>query len=75
MTATASVRIGTRGSRLALAQAGIAARAVAGSLGGSEIVAVSTRGDVISASRPRAATPMVWRRESNIRSGSSGRAA
>jgi hydroxymethylbilane synthase len=54
VTATASVRIGTRGSRLALAQAGIAARALAGTLGSSEIVPMSTRGDVISASRPRA---------------------
>lgn len=54
MTATASIRIGTRGSRLALAQAGIAARALAGTLGSSEIVPMSTRGDVISASRPRA---------------------
>lgn len=54
MTATASVRIGTRGSALALAQAGIVARALTGTVGSSELVPISTRGDVISASRPRA---------------------
>jgi hydroxymethylbilane synthase len=69
VTATASVRIGTRGSRLALAQAGIAARALAGTLGSSEIVPMSTRGDVISASRPRAgwvATDGQFTREGHV---------
>ncbi|HET8776763.1 MAG TPA: hydroxymethylbilane synthase [Candidatus Limnocylindria bacterium] len=54
MTATASLRIGTRGSRLAMAQAEIAAAAIAPGLGPSDLVPISTRGDVISASRPRA---------------------
>jgi hydroxymethylbilane synthase len=54
MTAVATVRIGTRGSRLALAQAAIAAEALAPLVGPTEIVPISTRGDAISASRPRA---------------------
>jgi hydroxymethylbilane synthase len=37
-----------------MAQAEIAARAIAGTLGPSHLVPMSTRGDVISASRPRA---------------------
>ena len=54
MTATATLRIGTRESRLALAQARIAAGAIAPVLGPAELVPLSTRGDAISASRPRA---------------------
>lgn len=53
MTATATLRIGTRESRLALAQARIAAGAIAPVLGAARLVAISTRGDAISASRPR----------------------
>lgn len=54
MTTTATLRIGTRGSRLALAQAAIAAEAVAPVLGACEVVPIETRGDLISARRPRA---------------------
>jgi len=54
VTATATLRIGTRESRLALAQARIAAGAIAPVLGPAELVPLSTRGDAISASRPRA---------------------
>ena len=54
MTAIATVRIGTRGSRLALAQAAIAAQALAPVIGPVEIVPISTRGDAISLERPRA---------------------
>jgi hydroxymethylbilane synthase len=54
MTAVATLRIGTRGSRLALAQAAIAAEALAPLVGPVEIVPISTRGDAISAQRPRA---------------------
>lgn len=54
MTTTTALRIGTRGSRLAMAQAEIAARAIAGTLGHSDLVPIATRGDAISASRPRA---------------------
>ena len=54
MTATATLRIGTRQSRLALAQARIAAGAIAPFLGPTDLVPISTRGDAISASRPRA---------------------
>ena len=54
MTAAVTVRIGTRGSRLALAQAAIAADALATVIGPVEIVPISTRGDVISTQRPRA---------------------
>lgn len=54
MTATATLRIGTRESRLALAQARIAAVAIAPFLGPADLVPISTRGDAISASRPRA---------------------
>lgn len=55
MTATATLRIGTRGSRLALAQAEIAATALgdAGVRGSFEVVPFTTRGDAISARRPR----------------------
>ena len=53
MTATATLRIGTRESRLALAQARIAAGAIAPVLGAARLVAISTRGDAISASLPR----------------------
>ncbi|MFN2418435.1 MAG: hydroxymethylbilane synthase [Candidatus Limnocylindria bacterium] len=54
MTATATVRIGTRASRLAGAQARIAAGAIAPVLGPAELMPISTRGDVISAKRPNA---------------------
>ena len=53
MTAVATIRLGTRGSRLALAQAAIAAEALAPLLGPAETVPISTRGDAISARRPR----------------------
>lgn len=54
MTTTATLRIGTRGSRLALAQARIAAEALAPTTGSAELVPISTRGDAISARQPRA---------------------
>ena len=54
MTATATFRIGTRESRLALAQARIAAGALAPFVGPAQLVPLSTRGDAISASRPNA---------------------
>jgi hydroxymethylbilane synthase len=54
MTTTATLRIGTRESRLALAQARIAATALAPVVGSSQLVPISTRGDVISTERPRA---------------------
>ena len=52
MTSTATLRIGTRESRLALAQARIAAVAIAPFLGPADLVPISTRGDAISASLP-----------------------
>lgn len=54
MTATATIRIGTRQSRLALAQARIAADSVAPQLGPIALVPITTRGDAISARRPNA---------------------
>lgn len=54
MTTTATLRIGTRESRLALAQAQIAARALAPTAGPSKLVPISTRGDTISARQPEA---------------------
>lgn len=54
MTTTATLRIGTRGSRLALAQARIAAEALAPTTGSAELVPISTRGDAISVRQPRA---------------------
>jgi hydroxymethylbilane synthase len=55
VTATATLRIGTRGSRLALAQARIVAEALGTtSFGPAELVPISTRGDAISERRPRA---------------------
>lgn len=54
MTTTATLRIGTRGSRLALAQARIAAETLAPTTGSAELVPISTRGDAISARQPRA---------------------
>ena len=54
MTSTATFRIGTRGSRLAMAQAAIATDALASMVPTSEIVTVPTRGDAISARRPGA---------------------
>ena len=52
MTTTATLRIGTRGSRLALAQARIAAEALAPTIGPADLVPISTRGDAISARQP-----------------------
>ena len=52
MTATATLRIGTRGSRLALAQAAIAAAALEPIVGAVETVPIATLGDEISAARP-----------------------
>ena len=54
MTATATIRIGTRESRLALAQARIAAGAITPILGTADLVPLSTRGDAISTRRPNA---------------------
>ena len=53
MTATATLRIGTRQSRLALAQAEIAAAALAPIVGATALVPLSTRGDEISARQER----------------------
>jgi len=55
MTTAATLRIGTRSSRLALAQAEIAEAALAGvgARGPVEVVPIRTRGDAISARRPR----------------------
>lgn len=53
MTATATLRIGTRESRLALAQAEIAAGALGPLVGSTSIVALTTRGDEISARQDR----------------------
>lgn len=54
MTTVAALRIGSRGSRLALAQADIAVAALADARAGSpvEVVPLRTRGDDISARRP-----------------------
>jgi len=54
MTATTTLRLGTRGSRLAIAQARVAMGAMAQTLGiGSvEVVEIRTEGDAISAQRP-----------------------
>jgi hydroxymethylbilane synthase len=55
VTPTTTLRIGTRQSRLALAQAEIALHGLAGTVVGSvELVPISTHGDAISASRPHA---------------------
>lgn len=54
MTTTATLRVGTRQSRLALAQARIAVDALAGAGGEPELVPISTHGDEISARHPRA---------------------
>ena len=53
MTATATLRIGTRESRLALAQAEIAAVALAPFVGATSLVPLTTRGDEISARQAR----------------------
>lgn len=55
MTATATLRVGTRASRLALAQAEIAVAALgaADGIGPVEVVPITTRGDAISARQPR----------------------
>ena len=53
MTATTTLRLGTRGSRLALAQTAIAAERLASAVGAPEIVPLGTRGDEISARQPR----------------------
>lgn len=54
MTATAALRVGTRASRLAIAQSEIAVRALAATsrVGAAELVPLTTRGDAISARRP-----------------------
>jgi hydroxymethylbilane synthase len=52
VTAVATLRIGTRGSRLAMAQAHIAAASLAPRFGAAEIVPISTRGDTISTQQP-----------------------
>ena len=54
MTATTTIRIGTRESRLAMAQSRIAAGAIAPVLGPADLVPITTRGDAISARRPNA---------------------
>jgi hydroxymethylbilane synthase len=48
-----TIRVGTRGSRLALAQAELAAHALWQVVPHSSIVPIATRGDAISNSRPR----------------------
>lgn len=55
MTVGTALRIGTRGSRLAMAQAEVLARALdpSGTDHASEIVELRTRGDAISARHPR----------------------
>ncbi len=52
MTATATLRLGTRGSRLALAQSEIAAAALAPIMGAVDTVTIATHGDAISEARP-----------------------
>ena len=52
--ATAMLRVGTRASRLALAQAGTAADALAAAIGPADLISISTRGDAISARQPSA---------------------
>lgn len=52
MTGTATLRIGTRESALALAQAAIAADALRPSTGEPSVVPITTRGDAISARQP-----------------------
>jgi hydroxymethylbilane synthase len=52
MTSVATLRIGTRQSRLALAQAAIAAEALRSFGGAASMVAIATRGDAISARQP-----------------------
>jgi hydroxymethylbilane synthase len=54
VTRTATLRVGTRGSRLALAQASIAVDALGSTIGPIELVPISTTGDAISARKPRA---------------------
>jgi hydroxymethylbilane synthase len=54
MTATATIRVGTRASRLAMAQTEIAISVMAASLPAPiEMVPMTTRGDALSARRPR----------------------
>jgi len=53
MTATATLRIGTRESRLAMIQASIAAEALAPLIGATSVVGLRTRGDEISARQSR----------------------
>ena len=52
MTSVSTLRIGTRQSRLALAQAAIAADALRPVAGEAALVAIATRGDAISARQP-----------------------
>lgn len=53
MTVLATLRIGTRESRLALAQANLAAQAVHAVIGSTELVPLTTRGDALSTAQPR----------------------
>jgi hydroxymethylbilane synthase len=52
MTTVATLRIGTRSSRLAIAQAAIAADALRPVAGDASLVPIATRGDAISAREP-----------------------
>lgn len=54
MTSSAELRIGTRGSRLAMAQAAIAAEALGAVAAERHLVPIQTRGDAISARQPDA---------------------
>ena len=54
MTVSAALRIGTRGSALAMAQAALGVEALGGLVGDAvEIVPIATHGDAISAQHPR----------------------
>lgn len=53
MTSAATLRIGTRGSRLALAQAAIGAAVLGPLVGATSLVPLTTRGDEISARQAR----------------------
>lgn len=52
MTASATLRIGTRDSRLAMAQAALTSTALAPHVGEAQLVPIRTRGDAISARQP-----------------------
>ncbi|CAN5505785.1 hydroxymethylbilane synthase [soil metagenome] len=53
MTVVTTLRIGTRKSRLALAQASLAVEVLHAVVGRTELVPLTTRGDALSARRPR----------------------